>query len=244
MSKEQYIAFDIETAALPFESFDESQQEYLMRHAKTEEEKEQKLFEMALTPLTSAVVCIGMLIIEKEDNNWKIVNEIALSSDPDIEDGKEIISKINDSINWEVATEYTILTHFWKYINKYKDATLISFNGRNFDAPFLMLRSALLKIRPSKNLMSGTKFNYHQHIDLIDELTFYTPAFKGATKRFNFDFYAKQFGIISPKAQGVDGSKVGELYQEKNHKAIAEYCMRDVMATWELFLVWREYLKF
>jgi len=94
-----------------------------------------------------------------------------------------------------------------------------------------MLRSAIYHIRPPYNLMQGTKFNYPFHIDLIDELTFFNPSVTGATKKFNFDFYAHSFGIVSPKAQGVDGYKVPDMYAEGKIKEIAEYCMRDVRAT-------------
>jgi len=108
---------------------------------------------------------------------------------------------------------------------------MITFNGRNFDAPFVMLRSAIHKIKPPLNLMSGTKFNYFGHIDLIDELSFYSTGSMGATKKFNFDFYTQAFGITSPKEQGVDGSLVPEFFKKGQIKEIAEYCMRDVNAT-------------
>jgi hypothetical protein len=127
---------------------------------------------------------------------------------------------------------------------KYKNVHLISFNGRSFDAPFMMLRSAVHHLRPSRNIMSGTKFNYTLHTDLIDELTFYMPSPYAATRRFNFDYYARVFGIHSPKSEGVDGSMVGEMYHNGQIKEIAEYCMRDINATWELFLHWHKYLKF
>ncbi|MBI5325074.1 MAG: 3'-5' exonuclease, partial [Ignavibacteriae bacterium] len=79
--------------------------------------------------------------------------------------------------------------------------------------------------------------------DLLDELTFYSPGPYGATKRFNFDFYTREFGITSPKSAGIDGSKVSEFYNEGKILDIAEYCLRDVTATWELFLKWKEFLK-
>ena len=129
-------------------------------------------------------------------------------------------------------------------MTKYRDSTLISFNGRGFDAPFLMHRSAIHKIRPSRNLMDGTKFNYSRHIDLLDELTFFSPSSSGPTRRFNFDFYARAFGIHSPKSDGVDGSKVSDLFAEGKIVDISEYCLRDVVATWELFVFWNQYLNF
>ena len=143
-----------------------------------------------------------------------------------------------------LSSERDMLRMFWQILQKYEYPCLISFNGRNFDAPFLMMRSAVLKVRPSRNLMDGTKFNYPNHIDLIDELCFYTPSNSGATKRYNFDFFARSFGVHSPKAEGVDGSKVALLFEEGRIDEISEYCLRDVSATWELFLLWDEYLNF
>jgi len=47
----QFLTFDIETVPLPWESFSESQQEYLIRGAKTEEEIQKKKDEMGLSPM-------------------------------------------------------------------------------------------------------------------------------------------------------------------------------------------------
>ena len=92
--------------------------------------------------------------------------------------------------------------------------------------------------------MQGTKFNYRMHIDLIDELTFFNPSPYAASKRFNFDFYTRAFGITSPQSAGVDGSMVSQLSEEGKIDVISEYCLRDISATWELYLHWREYLQF
>jgi hypothetical protein len=243
---EIYLAFDIETIPQEYESFSESQQEYLVRFAETEEEIERKKSEMALSPLTAQVVVIGLQLVELD--NGEIVNtkKKAFILDEALADGEEITGELSTGDEFTYFNEKTMLLKFWEIFTKpkYSNSHLISFNGRNFDAPFLMLRSALLCIRPSRNLMSGTKFNYGYHTDLIDELTFYTPSSYGATKRFNFDFYTRAFGLVSPKSDGIDGSKVKDYFIEGKKNEIAEYCLRDVVATWELFLIWKERLKF
>ena len=54
------------------EEFSESQQEYILRRAETEEDEEKLKGEMALTPLTAQVICIGMqMIVEVEKDNIK-----------------------------------------------------------------------------------------------------------------------------------------------------------------------------
>lgn len=242
---ESYIVFDIETVALDWESFSESQQEYLIRNAKTDEEIEKKKSEMALFPLTSQVVCIGLQYVKIDDNDIETIVKYAYAKDDSLVEAMKQENNLSDGVEWEIASERIILAKFWDIIEKHINSKVVTFNGRNFDIPFLMLRSALLGIRPTKNLMAGTKYNYSGfgHIDLLDELTFYNPSSYGATKRFNFDFYTRAFGIPSPKSEGIDGSKVAEFYNEGKLREIAEYCLRDVSATWELFKIWKKYLK-
>ena len=56
-----YLVFDIETAAMPFETLTGSQQEYLMRGAKSDEEREERKRMMSLNPLTARIASIGMV---------------------------------------------------------------------------------------------------------------------------------------------------------------------------------------
>lgn len=244
----EFIVFDIETCGKNWDEFSESQQEYLLRNAQTEEEIEKRKFELALTPMTGKIVCIGMQrVVAKGNDIFETESKIALCRLPE---GQEVLDnpiEIAENTKMYVFDEKKMLETFWKALINYPNGCLVSFNGRNFDAPYLMLRSAVLGIRPTRNLMEGTKFNYNRHIDLIDELTFYSGSAYGASKRFNFDFYTREFGITSPKAEGVDGSKVSDLYNEgsiENLKIIAEYCMRDVNATWLLFEKWNSFLNF
>lgn len=240
----QYLVFDIETSAINWDALSDSQQEYLTRGAESEEDVEKVKFEMALSPLTSQVVCIGLQLMQEENGEWKQLNKAAFSTKPGHNKNELEEIDLESGNKCFIGSEEKIMNDFWSILSKYEYCELISFNGRGFDAPFLMMRSALLGIRPSRNLMAGTKFNYPLHIDLADELTFFTPSRYGATRRYNFDFFARSFGIISPKAEGVDGSMVGELYRNGEVAEIAEYCLRDVSATWELFLKWYNLLRF
>ena len=239
-----YLVYDLETTPRPYDGFSDSQQEYILRGANTDEEKTKKLGEMALSPLTGKIICIGLQLMETlEDGSYKLKKKKAFAADDTI--SQPVLKQLESGAECEIMGEKDIISSFWKFFQKeeYKNVQLITFNGRNFDAPFLMLRSAILGIKPTRNLMEGTKFTYHFHTDLLDELTFFNPGPYGATRRFNFDFYTREFGITSPKSAGIDGSKVSEFYNDGKILDIAEYCLRDVTATWELFLKWREYLK-
>jgi predicted PolB exonuclease-like 3'-5' exonuclease len=140
-----------------------------------------------------------------------------------------------EGVHYLVGTEAEILEKFWITIRKY--STFVTFNGRGFDCPYILMRSAVHKIKPTKNLIPY-RYSDKEHIDLFDQLTFYNT-----TKKFNLDYFCKRFGIISPKSEGITGLDVPDLFNQGEYQQIAEYCMRDVIATGELFQIWRDYIK-
>ena len=109
--------------------------------------------------------------------------------------------------------------------------------------PFIYLRSALLNVPITRKDWLGYRYQTEPHCDLAEQLTFYNVSGRdGAARRFNLDFYCKAFGIESPKGQGVTGMDVGQLMADARYREIAEYCLRDVRATVQLYQVWRERL--
>lgn len=237
-----YLVFDIETAALQFEDLDESQQEYLMRGAKSDDEREERKRQMSLNPLTARVVALGMVSASSIDAEPK---GCVYSNTGAVEGSEEEDGVLADGSIWRSLPERELLRKWWDVLAKGRTKggfQLISFNGRGFDCPFLMLRSAALRVKPSRNLMDGTRWKYDRHIDLQEELCFRNFGSNGAVRRFNFDFYCKAFGIPSPKGEGITGYDVPDFWVQGRHREIAEYCLRDVWATWELFKFWREYL--
>jgi DNA polymerase elongation subunit (family B) len=232
------LIFDIETSALPLENFDEAQQEYLFREAEkiadgpTRETKRAEIKQfMSLWPFTSQVVCIAMLNAETQRGQSLFVAE-------DFED------EGNESGPVEFvpcADEVELLGVFWDVAKHYD--SVVTFNGRGFDVPFIYLRSALLNVPISKKNWLGYRYATDPHCDLAEQFTFYSVSGRdGAARRFNLDFYCKAFGIESPKSYGVTGMDVGTLLAEKKFREIAEYCLRDVRATMELYKIWKERL--
>jgi len=219
------IIIDIETVGFDFESFDARSQEYLLKYGETEAEKEEIKNKLALYPLTGEIVTIGMLNPET-DKGYALFQNNGGAAERSEEKG----------IIFESGSEKEILEKFWNFVGNYQQA--ITFNGRGFDLPYLMLRSAIYKIQPSRNFM-GYRFDYKVHCDLLEQLTFY-----GAVRKFNLDFYAKSFGIKSSKDAGMDGSMVGEMYQAGKFKEIAAYCVRDLFTTKGLYEYWDKYLRF
>ncbi len=219
------VVFDIETLAFPVEELDEKQQEYLFRFATTEEERIDAVQKLSLNPFTAQIIAIGM--VNPESNQGKVYYQAPGKNAELIEDGL---------VELVPLAEEGILEEFWKTIAHYTQ--FITFNGRGFDCPFLMLRSAVLGIRPSRNLIPY-RYNAKEHCDLMDQLAYY-----GAFRRFSLDFYCKGFGIKSPKEEGITGLDMGPLYKEGRYREIAEYCLRDVRATSTLFHRWQTLLSF
>jgi hypothetical protein len=232
------LVFDIETTAQPLENFDEAQQEYLFREAeklgdaiaKTAKREEITKF-MSLWPFTSQVVCIAMLNAETQRGQVQFLAE----------DFEEDAGEAGPVEFMPCADEVELLTAFWDVAKHYD--SVVTFNGRGFDVPFIYLRSALLNVPISKKNWLGYRYAVEPHCDLAEQFTFYSVSGRdGAARRFNLDFYCKAFGIESPKSAGVTGMDVGALLAAGKFRDIAEYCLRDVRATVELYKIWKDRL--
>ncbi len=228
------VVFDIETSGIPPERFDRAQIDYLMKAAEKEESEERRqqvrdelVKQLNLWPLTAQIVAIALLNVDSG-------NGISLyCADEESESEKK---EGDNTFLYISGDEKRVLEKFWEYIVKFDD--FVTFNGRSFDCPFVMLRSAILGIRPARDLMAGTRYQSPHHIDLLEELTYH-----GATRKFNLDFYCKSFGIESPKSHGITGYDINDYYRSKRYSEIAEYCMGDVVATAQLYRKWKELLS-
>ena len=233
------LVFDIETVGESFESLDKATKENLTHWIKRDSGSEDE-YKLALedlkgglgfSPLTGEIVAIGVLDYHK--------NEGAVyfqAPGAKYEESKE------DGISFKQMTEKEMLQKFWDAAKHYE--VFITFNGRGFDVPFLMTRSAIHGIRPTKDLMRGRYLYQHNpealHIDLMEQLSFY-----GATRRKgSLHLWSRSFGIESPKAQGVTGDDVAGLFKRKKFLEIAKYNVGDIRATRALYEKWDTYLRF
>ncbi len=218
------VIVDIETLGFPLEFFDNVQQAYLLKSSDTDEKKTEAIQKFSLYPTTSQIITIGML--NPDTGHGKVLFQSESKVD-EMSDDK--------AIHFLSGTEMELLTWFWQDLIHYEQ--FITFNGRGFDCPFLMLRSAMLGIHPTRNLMPY-RYDSKIHCDLLEQLTFY-----GALRKFNLDFYCKSFGIESPKSHGITGLDLQKLFEQKRFKEIAEYNLGDLKATADLFLKWERYLN-
>lgn len=235
------LVFDIETIGVDFDGLDKTTREVLTRWIKREAESETEYEELlrdmkaglGFSPLTGEIVVIGVLDYDKNQG-------VVYFQAPDKEN-KEIKEFSEDGITFKQATEKEMLEKFWQGAKEYDE--FIGFNSRGFDAPFIMVRSAVHGIKPTRNLMEG-RYLYQQrdcrHIDLQDLLTFHGAV----RKKGNLHLWSRAFGIKSPKSEGVTGDDVGKLFKEKKFLEIARYNAGDLKATKELYEKWNVYLNF
>ena len=226
----QKLIFDIETIGVNFETLDDFSKDYINKYAENETELENAKNRLGFSPLTGEIVAIGLL------NPDTMKGAVYLRQEGDAKN-----QELESGLTVETGTEKEIIEKFWETAKHYN--AFITFNGRAFDVPFLMIRGAIHKIRPSKNLMSNRYLNSQKydanHIDLFDQLTFYGAV----QKKMNLHFWTKAFGIKSPKEDGVTGDDVAKLYEGGKLMDIAKYNVGDLIATKELYEYWDRYLN-
>ena len=231
------LVFDIETVGEDYSELDATTQHMLTRWlektSKSDAEYEAGVEDikngLGFSPLTGSIVAIGVLDVERNKG-------VVYYKDP----GKANTEFEEEGMVFKQRTEKEMLEQFWQGALKYDD--FVSFNGRGFDVPFLMIRSAIHKIKPTKNLLSNRYLGLQRgcrHIDLCDQLSFYGAVFK----RASLHLASRAFGITSPKSGGVTGDDVGALFKAGRGLDIAKYNVGDLRATGELYNYWREYLN-
>jgi len=213
------ITFDIEVAGFPWDDVDEITRGYLMERARDEREREALPDRMALYPGLGKVIAIGMWNVEADRGMMLL--------EGDEEEGPQDWKRVANSDVYR-GSEKQVLQKFWEIVGR-KRPRLVSYNGRGYDGPILMIRSAQLGVRPSVNLLPY-RYDMSSHCDLMEVFNFH-----GASRsNYSLDFWCRRFDVESPKGS-IDGSQVGRYYREGRIEDIGEYCLRDVRATAELY---------
>lgn len=207
------VALDIETIGQDWETLSPQIQTYLTERAKGDEDPRD---EMSLHPGTGRIVAIGL---------W----------DPDAARGRLFVE--GPEAGWAAFDEETqvfrgpeaaLVREFWRLIAD-EMPLVVTFYGRTFDVPYLMLRSAILGVPPSRNLM-GPRYKYNNHCDLYEVLTFSNAS----RLRGGLEFWCHQFGLASPK-MALRGGDVASLYREARLDDIGRYCLDDARAAARLY---------
>lgn len=213
------VIFDIETVGCEFSQLDHFTQEYFLKFS--EDEEVQKVQDsLSFYSLTAQIVAIAMMDAKTGDG-------AVYFQDNDMGFKK---SRHGD-FHLHPCDEKSILSNFWKQLRHYD--SFVTFNGRMFDGPFVMIRSVINHLKVERNLVPY-RYSATEHIDLADQLSFYGCS----SRKFPLHMWCKSFGIESPKESGVTGLDVKGLFHQGHYERIAQYCSDDVVATKKLYDIW------
>jgi len=222
MTDSSTLVVDIEVAGLPWEEIDEITRGYLLARESEPSKRDAVPERTALFPGLGKVIAIGLWHVETDQGLILLEGEEQEKEPWACVPGSEIIR----------APEKGLLERFWEIASKPGRGgrpRIVTYNGRGYDGPVLMVRSSQLGVAPSRNLVPY-RYDLSEHCDLLDVFTF-----QGATRdRFSLDYWCRRYGIESPKGS-IDGSQVGAAYRQGRIDDIGEYCLRDVRATAELY---------
>lgn len=151
-------------------------------------------------------------------------------------------SSADSSAFTHLADERAILSDFLRFINS-KEPRLVSFNGRGFDLPAIMLRAMKYNLSAfgyfesenaskTKNKWENYRARYSEkwHTDLLECLGNF-----GSVRNLNLDNVCKMLGIVGKYE--VSGGDVYSLYYDKKDiEKIDFYCQSDVLNTYWLYL--------
>jgi uncharacterized protein YprB with RNaseH-like and TPR domain len=231
------IVFDIETVGEDFDALDETSQKaltsWLKKESRSEEDYKKALVNikegLGFSPLTGQIVALGVYDCDKEKGAVYFQGSV---QDKPFED---------DGVSFKPMSEKKMLECFWEGAKQYDE--FISFNGRAFDVPFLLIRSAVHGIRATKDLMSNRYLSSQKfgakHVDLLDQLTFYGAA----QRKGSLHLWCRAFGIKSPKEDDISGDEVSKFFKAGKCADIARYNAGDLKATKQLYDKWEKYLK-
>ena len=176
---------------------------------------------MGLSPLFGKVISIALGDGDAPDGDVKVIavpnEKFPVEAPPD----------------WvRFMSEADLLRSFWALASKAE--TVVTFNGKNFDIPFLVGRSLVHGIPARCDLLSQ-RYALKPHLDLFDLLK---HSDKAPSK---LEVICWALGIESPKGD-MDGSKVAPAYARGEILKIAEYNRHDVRATGQVFRKLRDHV--
>lgn len=216
----QYIVIDIETVA-PSENDEKVNalisnklDKRLKDKEKIEENKKKVYNSLALDPYLGQILMIGI----KSDNNYVLINQSLVDRELDLNfiEDRTVIQYYPD--------EKALLEEFNSSINEYiaNGGVLITFNGKEFDLPYIFIRSVINNteyIIPSY-LDLIHRYSHNMHFDLYNILD---KSLSDIAIAFNLNF------------DNISGNAIGDLYSAKKYEEIVSKNVKDLNYTKEIF---------
>lgn len=124
-------------------------------------------------------------------------------------------------------SEKNLLTNFWDYIRENNlEQKTVTFNGLNFDLPFLYFRSMVNSIEVPWHDFGLRKFTSFPHFDLMQSLSFWN-----AFKFVGLDYFAMAFGYDVDPETCPNGSMVSKWWGCGEDSRIQSYNLEDCRKT-------------
>jgi len=127
--------------------------------------------------------------------------------------------------------EKDILVRFWEIVKEYD--FFVTHNGYGFDIPFIIVRSALNKVKYSSKIqLNRYNMNNSNH---FDTMLFFS---QGTFFNVRLDVIARSIGV-ELQDDLISGRECERLYKEGKIDEIVKHCKEDVMITEKIY----NYLK-
>lgn len=225
------LVLDIETT-IDESQFNELEKEKI-ESFDTDKERDEYIDLLILNPYASKLFCIGL----KDYKTGKKYILINVNKENSFKSEDENIKYVF------FDSEKELFEKFWDWLDKKEYTHFLTFNGGQFDFPYIMIRSALLNVQPSMNLLRGSKWDREKyHIDLFQKMTFNDWNNSGPLQRHSLDYYCQSYGIKSSKTAERNGKNVKYLFKERKFKDIAEYNCDDLDSTQNLYDTVKKFL--
>lgn len=123
--------------------------------------------------------------------------------------------------------EAAVLEAFWNRLRDFRTGPdrIVGHNIFDFDLKFILKRSIILGVKPTVDF-SFARYRNHPVFDTMHEWERWSYG-----GRISLHVLAEVLGLPSSKKDGIDGSKIWELYCAGQHRLIKDYCLRDVKLT-------------
>lgn len=151
------------------------------------------------------------------------------------EDGRGNLSR--GCLGWDDARhqftcdERQTLKEFWTMMRGFRPNLdrIVGHNLFDFDLKFIYKRSIVHGVKPSVEL----SFARYRNQPLFDTMCEWERW--GYGSKISLDRLARVLDLRSSKCDGVDGSRISEMFADGEHRKIYDYCLRDVELTRSIY---------
>jgi 3'-5' exonuclease len=184
-----------------------------LQHEAVAECTEERFRRLALHAEYGRVLCVGIIV----EHDGEVVC-------------RGVLGRERHSLRFHLDETRT-LRGFWNQLRGFdvNHDLVVGHNVYEFDLPFLYKRSAILRVQPTVRL-SFARYRSRPIFDTMKEweLWAWRPGIK-------LEELAEVLQLGMSKTEGMDGTRIYDRFCEGRHQEIADYCMRDVELTREIY---------